>query len=145
MNRKDLKWLTRAELIEMLIEQSKWAEEIEKKADQVSLQLVNRDIKINNAGSIAEAALRINGVFDAVQAAAEQYLDNVKKLSEDKDRVLAQREEEVKARCEQYVANAKAQAEKCWEDISSRIDSLSKSEVDEIIKTYKSEMQEFDQ
>ncbi|MCI9217549.1 hypothetical protein AALA78_11925 [Lachnospiraceae bacterium 42-17] len=40
----------------------------------------SREIELEEAGSIAEAALRINGVFEAAQRAAEQYLMNVKRL-----------------------------------------------------------------
>lgn len=40
----------------------------------------SRLIELNEAGSIAEAALRLNGIFEAAQRAAEQYLMNVKRL-----------------------------------------------------------------
>lgn len=42
----------------------------------------SRAIELEEAGSIAEAAIRINGVFEAAQKAAEQYLMNVRRLSE---------------------------------------------------------------
>ena len=42
----------------------------------------SREIELEEAGSIAEAALRLNGVFEAAQRAAEQYLVNVRSLSE---------------------------------------------------------------
>lgn len=42
----------------------------------------SRAIELEDAGSIAEAAIRINGVFEAAQKAAEQYLMNVRELSE---------------------------------------------------------------
>ena len=41
----------------------------------------SRLIELNEAGSIAEASLRLNGIFEAAQRAAEQYLMNVKRLS----------------------------------------------------------------
>lgn len=37
-------------------------------------------IELNEAGSIAEAALRLNGIFEVAQRSAEQYLLNVKRL-----------------------------------------------------------------
>lgn len=43
----------------------------------------SRWIELEEAGSIAEAALRLNGVFEAAQRAAEQYLLNVKKAAEE--------------------------------------------------------------
>lgn len=41
-----------------------------------------REIELQRAGSIAEAALRLNGVFEAAQKAAEQYIYNVGRLYE---------------------------------------------------------------
>ncbi|MEZ3487126.1 MAG: hypothetical protein K1W22_11220 [Lachnospiraceae bacterium] len=42
----------------------------------------SKAIELEETGSIAEAAIRINGVFEAAQRAAEQYLMNVRELSE---------------------------------------------------------------
>ncbi len=42
----------------------------------------SKAIELEEAGSIAEAALKINGVFEAAQRAAEQYLMNIRQLSE---------------------------------------------------------------
>lgn len=41
-----------------------------------------RAIELEEAGNIAEAALRLNGIFETAQAAADQYLMNVRMLSE---------------------------------------------------------------
>ncbi len=41
-----------------------------------------RRIELQEAGSIAEAALRLNGIFDVAQKAADQYLENIKMLSD---------------------------------------------------------------
>lgn len=43
---------------------------------------VSKEIELTEAGSIAEAALRLNGIFEAAQEAADQYLMNVRRLSE---------------------------------------------------------------
>lgn len=42
----------------------------------------NRRIELEEAGSIAEAALRLNGIFEMAQKAAEQYLYNIRLLHE---------------------------------------------------------------
>ncbi len=39
---------------------------------------VSRRIELEKSGSIAEAALKINGVFEAAQRAADQYLGNIR-------------------------------------------------------------------
>ncbi len=40
----------------------------------------DRRIRLREAGSIAEAALKLNGVFEAAQEAANQYLENIERM-----------------------------------------------------------------
>ncbi len=40
----------------------------------------SRLIELEEAGNIADAALKLNGIFEAAQRAAEQYLMNVKRI-----------------------------------------------------------------
>ncbi len=42
-----------------------------------------RRIQLEKAGSIAEASLRLNGVFEAAQKAADQYLYNIRQMQEE--------------------------------------------------------------
>ena len=81
MTDKDLKRLRRDELLEMLIVQSKKMEQLQEELDAARAALESREIMLQEAGSIAEASLRINGVFEAAQAAAQQYLENVRRMS----------------------------------------------------------------
>ena len=55
---------------------------IKELGSQMEEMKASRLIELEEAGSIAEAAIRINGVFEAVQEAAEQYLMNIKLLGE---------------------------------------------------------------
>ncbi len=82
MTDKELKKLKRAQLLEMLIEQSKEVASLKKQLQEANEKLENRQIIIENSGSIAEAALHLNGVFEAAQNAAEQYLENIKHQSD---------------------------------------------------------------
>lgn len=81
MTDKELRKLKRVELLEMLIEQSKENEELKRQLQEANEKLESRDIMLKQSGSIAEAALKLNGVFEAAQKAAEQYLENVKRIS----------------------------------------------------------------
>ncbi len=82
MTDKELKKLSRAELLEMLIEQSKEVASLKQQLQEANEKLEDKKIKIENAGSIAEAALQLSGVFEAAQKAADLYLGNIK-LQED--------------------------------------------------------------
>lgn len=47
--------------------------------------LDSRRIELDEAGSIAEAALRLNGIFEDAQKAADQYLYNLQQMCEKRD------------------------------------------------------------
>ncbi len=87
MTGKEMKKLRRSELLEMLIEQTKRGDELEQEIQLLREQLRNRDLSLKEAGTLAEASLRINAVFEAADAAAAMYLENVRHLA-------ASREEE---------------------------------------------------
>ena len=84
MTDKELRKLTRAELLEMLISQMKENERLQEQVEELAAQLEDRRIMLEEAGSIAEASLRLNGVFQAAEKAAQQYLENIKRLSDEK-------------------------------------------------------------
>lgn len=77
----ELKKLSRSDLLEMLIEQVKENDKLKAELEEKDRQLNDKNIKIQECGSIAEAALKLNGVFEAAQAAAQQYIENVKSAS----------------------------------------------------------------
>ena len=72
-----LKNLTRKDLLELLLEQNKRIEALSNRLSEVEAELNSRQITIEESGSIAEAALKLNGVFEAAQKACDQYLENV--------------------------------------------------------------------
>lgn len=81
MDGNELKKLSRSDLLQMLIEQVKENDRLKAELKERDRLLRDRQIKIQECGSIAEAALKLNGVFEAAQAAAQQYIDNVKAAS----------------------------------------------------------------
>lgn len=48
--------------------------------DTLEAEREKREIDLENVGSIAEASLRLNGVFDAAQRAADYYLQRIQTL-----------------------------------------------------------------
>ena len=63
---------------------------------------------LNKAGSIAEAALQLNGVFQAAEAAAAQYLENIQRLSSEKETAFQRMEAEAREKAEAILAEADA-------------------------------------
>ena len=145
MTDRELKKLSRTELLELLLEQSRENECLRVQVKKAEQALSDRAIIINNAGSIAEAALSLNGVFEAAQKAAVQYLENVQRLSGDQqsickkmeeearqkaDTLLSQTEQncrqmesETKAKCEQMTAEAREKASAYWMDAKRQMDT----------------------
>lgn len=67
--------------MELLLEERRENERLNALLREANERLGSRQIDLESAGSIAEAALRLNGVFAAAQAAADQYLENVRRLA----------------------------------------------------------------
>lgn len=78
---KELRRLSRAELLEILLAQAEENRELKKRIGEMQAQLDDRKIMLEEAGSIAEAALRLSGVFETAETAAAQYLENIRRLS----------------------------------------------------------------
>lgn len=74
MTDKELSKMNRKELLQVLLRQSKRIDELERQLAEAQAELDRRRIVAAEAGSIAEAALRLNRVFEVAQEAADQYL-----------------------------------------------------------------------
>lgn len=83
MTPKELRRLRRSDLMEMLLELSQENRELRRKLEDAKRQLQDRTIRIREAGSLAEAALQLNGVFEAAQAACQQYEENLRLRCQD--------------------------------------------------------------
>ena len=133
MTDQELRKLKRTELLELLLTQEKENEELRRQLQEARDRLAERKLSLDEAGSIAEAAMRLNGVFEAAQAAADQYLENVRSLSEgqesrcarleaesrqEADRLLRETEE----RCTAMLEGAKKESQAYWENVSARLE-----------------------
>ncbi len=146
MTKKELKKLTRAELLEMLIARSKEVSALKEQLDSATKSLDDRRIVIENAGSIAEASLQLNGVFEAAQNAAEQYLENIQKQadicaevekqsSERAEKILSEAEKkcagmeaETQKKCDEMLKDAERRAREYWDETSKKISQLLEAE-----------------
>lgn len=104
MTEQEVRKLGRRELLEILLEQSKEVDRLQEELASAREQLQNREIALNEAGSIAEASLRLSGIFDAAQNAANQYLENIEKLSGRQKEVCLELETECKVQTEKLLA-----------------------------------------
>ena len=77
-----LQRLRRDELLQILLELEQENEQLSDQNALYERQFEERKVAIDEAGTLAEAALKLSGVFAASQEAADLYLHNVELLCE---------------------------------------------------------------
>lgn len=78
MNDKKLRKISKKELLEILLDQAKKIEELEKELEKTQKKLNSKRILVEESGTLAEASLKLNNIFEIAQQSADQYLFNVK-------------------------------------------------------------------
>ena len=134
MTDKELRRLSRGELLQLLLEQTQENDQLRGRLESIAEKLAQREIANQNAGSIAEAALAINQVFEAADAAAKQYIQTVQdriaqqeqisekymtEASAKADAVLQQAQEQaekIRTEAEELLAKAREEAQKCRDE-----------------------------
>ena len=124
MTEKELRRLSRADLLELLVAQRRENEQLRCILNETQAQLADRTIRIDKAGSIAEASLQLSGIFDAAQDSCQYYMDNIRLLSDRQHLVCQQMERETKEKCDRMVMEAEIKAQQCWENCSVKIKQL---------------------
>ena len=77
MTDKQIKHLSRKELLEMLIEQEKENVRLESEIERLKGELEAKRTIYMESGSLAEAALKLSGIFEAADYAAKIYLESL--------------------------------------------------------------------
>lgn len=77
MTDRELRRLRRGELLELLVEQGRQVERLERELEEARAALERREIMIRESGTMAEAAMKLNLLFEAADAAVMQYLENI--------------------------------------------------------------------
>lgn len=142
MTDKELRRLSRAELIDIIYELQKQAEAQAGQYAQLEAALNDRTLRLSSAGSIAEAAIGVNQVFEAAQAAADQYLLSLQTANAGLDEKIAAAEQrgreileeaqrqadhivgEAERRAKVIVENANRQAAADWSEFKQKADEL---------------------
>ena len=95
---KELKKLTRQELLEILINLTEENASLRQENDalkarnkEVEKELKKKKIDIKNSGSIAEAALKLSGIFQAAQKAVDIYYSNIRQEPDETTEELLQK------------------------------------------------------
>lgn len=122
--KRSLKKLSRSDLLELLIEQTEKNEELTLELERTRKKLADRTINIEKSGSIAEAALKVSDIFEIAQNACDQYIENVRRLTESQKRVCFDMEKSTKEKCAKMLTDAKNQAHDYWKRAADRFQEV---------------------
>ena len=81
MTEKELLKLRRSELLEIMLAQSQEIDNLRQQLDEANAKIADREIRLSESGSIAEASLRLTNIFEEAQKAVDLYVDNMKRLA----------------------------------------------------------------
>ena len=106
---KELKKLSRRELVDIIYQMKKIEEEKQEQITALEESLQEKRIRVSVAGSIAEAAVDITQIFSVAQSTADLYLHEISALKEETERECAQKVTEAKEKAEAILAEARQQ------------------------------------
>ena len=131
MTDQELRKLNRSELLQMLIDQVEENKSLQERLGKVEAQLAERQLKYEKAGSLAEAALALNGVFQAADDAARQYLENIEMASRQQEEICRGIQEKAERKAllllkeaEEYKKKAKEEADEYWVQVQKQVETL---------------------
>ena len=108
MTEKELKKMNRYQLLEIIIMQMEELEKVNAELEETKALLHEQKMSMARAGNIAQASLKLSGVFEAAQNAADLYLESVKEYTEKADEIIVNAQKEA----QRIIKIAKYKAEK---------------------------------
>lgn len=132
MTDRELRKLNRTELLQILVDLSQENEMLHLQKNELEQRFEDRQIDLEELGSIADASLKVSGIFQAAQEAVDIYLDNVKRvhgIQKRSDSIIAETKQKCadmetacKRRCDEYIQKAKCEADAQWMTLKARLD-----------------------
>ena len=120
--------LSKNEMIMVMHDQEQEIEKLKSQVYELQAKLNGYEIKVSESGSLAEAAAKVSGLFEAAQLTVDTYLENMKKRDEQAEAAFSN----VQKQAEQIIAEAEnvaskrlaaadAEIEEKWAVIESRL------------------------
>ena len=140
---KKIKKLKRIDLLEILLAQSKRIDELEEELAETKRQLLSKKIRIREIGTLAEASLQLNHIFEDADAAARQYLHNIRRLNRMAERKYQKEEQMQQIPKEQTQQIAKEQMQQISKEKICKKQALKKESGQERVNRHEENQVEF--
>lgn len=124
MTDKELKKLSKPELINMLTAKDEEIISLRSQLTQLQRQCNEINAVPLSIGSIAQAALSVNGVFTAAQKAADEYLATVMKMNQNAEKRCQEMIEQTKEYCDKLQSDTRYKCVSMETDAKNRCAEL---------------------
>ena len=128
---RELRHMRRTELVEIILALKQSEDQLRAENAALSAQLQERQIHIENAGSIAQAALELNKVFEAAQAAADEAQTEAANLKartqqqcDAETEAAARKRAQTEADCKAMLARTQQEIQQRWAAFDHRASEL---------------------
>lgn len=120
--------LSKNEMMMVMHDQEQEIDKLKAQVEELQAKLDGYEIKVSESGSLADAAAKVSGLFEAAQLTVDTYLENMKRRDEEAEAVFA----DVQKQADQIIAEAEevagkrlaaadAEIEEKWAVIESRL------------------------
>ena len=103
---KELKRLSRRELVDVIYQMKKNEKKLQDEITSLQEALQGRQLQLSTAGSIADASLSLASVFSSAQTAADIYLQEITRMKLDAEAECARMIEDARQRSEKMIAQS---------------------------------------
>lgn len=131
MNSKQLRSLSKLDLLEIMHRQELEIERLTAEKEEAVSMLDERQLSVRQAGSLAEASLMVSGILRSAQDAADIYLENIRSLEAEKSAAAEKLEKEAMAKAaaiieksEHYRIEAETRARQIVTEIQRYLDEF---------------------
>ena len=111
MTDKEFRKLKRGDLIAIIYEYQKKQEELVKEIDELRAQLESKNLKISKAGSIAEAVVGLDLLFETAQKTADDYVEQIRLANEEAEKKAAGIIEQAEKEAADIISKARDKAD----------------------------------
>ena len=122
---------SRSELEALAAAQAREIADLRAQLEAAQAQLREKEIVCERAGTMAEAAMTLNGVYKAADEAAAQYLENIRAFTEQQHKTCAQIERTTREQAEAMLRETEErcrarerEADAYWQKLSAKFEQF---------------------
>ncbi len=120
MTDKELRKASRTDLLKLLLAQKQENESLQAQLQQMQAQLDAKQLNIDQSGTLAEAALKLSGIFDAAESACQCYMENIRNLSGRQEVICRKMEQETREKCDRMLEQARQMSRVYWDEYTEK-------------------------